>query len=126
MINIVLTFAAITALFETILLMHFSNEQWLRGHWVVPLIGVKVGHSSSIHLVAIAINLAIHWGTIVGTMTAITAGLVSFATVPAVVWFMAFRRHYKEADPRNIKSATYAPQKHAVVQKEAPYGTQDR
>lgn len=81
MITTVIVFAVLTALFEAILLLKFSSERMLAKEWF----------RGFVHMLAICANLAIHWGTIVGTMTAITAGLVSFATVPVVYWAMRFR-----------------------------------
>jgi len=77
-------------------LLLFSNEQWLRGHWTIWFTSYTISHSSFVHTIAIGVNFVIHWGTIVGTMTAITAGLVSFVTVPLVITLTTFRRHWKE------------------------------
>lgn len=74
MLKIVLFFALITALFESALLLKFSSVRMLNKGWFV----------ACIHTLVVALNLLVHWGTIVGTMTAITAGLVSFVTVPVV------------------------------------------
>lgn len=87
MLETVLIFALITALFEAILLLKFSSERMLTKKWF----------RGSVHIVAIATNFAVHWGTIVGTMTAITAGLVSFATVPCVIYIFALRRRINES-----------------------------
>lgn len=97
MLTTVLIFALITALFEAILLWHFSSSAWLTSSWhpaygmTISRAGIvakraAISHSSAVHLAAIGVNLIVHFGTITGTMTAITAGLVSFATVPAVTW----------------------------------------
>lgn len=103
MITIVLTFAALTALFEAILLMKFSSVAWLTSNFTIrtPVrvttfrwkMDTKqlVPHASAVHLIAIVANLIIHWGTVVGTMTAVTAGLVSFITVPLVIYVMRWR-----------------------------------
>lgn len=99
MLTTVLIFALITALFEAILLWHFSSSQWLTSSWH-PMYGITISragiaakravisHSSAVHLIAVVTNLVVHFGTITGTMTAITAGLVSFATVPMIIWAM--------------------------------------
>lgn len=86
MLETVLAFAAITAAFEAILLLRFSSERWLSKRWAKGVV----------HCTAIGVNLLIHWGTIVGTMTAVTAGLVSFATVPCVLYWMALKRRWHE------------------------------
>lgn len=76
MLTTVLIFALLTALFEAVLLLKFSSARALENKWF----------RGGVHILAIGFNLSVHWGTIVGTMTAITAGLVSFVTVPVVVW----------------------------------------
>lgn len=86
MITTVLIFALITAAFELLLLLKFASGKALRGR-ALP---------AFCHTFAIAANLAVHWGTIVGTMTAITAGLVSFATVPLAVVLVTFWENYRE------------------------------
>ena len=82
MFETVLAFALITAVFEALILWKWVSEEKLRKPWF----------RNCVHLIAIAANLCVHWGTIVGTMTAITAGLVSFGTVPLVVYAMCIRR----------------------------------
>ena len=84
MLSTVIAFALLTALFEAILLLKLSSEEKLRQPWF----------RNGVHLTAIVANLAIHWGTIVGTMTAVTAGLVSFATVPVVIAIFSFKRNW--------------------------------
>lgn len=77
MIEAVLLFGLITAAFETVLLLKLPPR------WRLRLLGspICVG---ILHALVIAINLAIHWGTMTGSMTAVVAGLTSFATVPLV------------------------------------------
>ena len=86
MIETVLIFALITAVLEMILLLKYVPLKWLQKKWV------QLG----IHLVVSLVNLAVHFGTIVGTMTAITAALVSFVTVPAVIYLLSFGKKWKE------------------------------
>ncbi len=91
MIHIVLLFTLITAAFEMCLLMKFATPEWLESSWLLPTgwnSRKLIPKAGVIHMLAIGFNLAVHWGTIVGTMTAITAGLVSFVTVPVTVWVM--------------------------------------
>lgn len=91
MIHIVLLFTVITAAFEMCLLLKFATPEWLQSSWALPVGWNKrklIPKAGVVHVIAIGFNLAVHWGTIVGTMTAITAGLVSFVTVPATVWLM--------------------------------------
>lgn len=104
MLTTVLVFALITAIFELCVLLKFSSIAWLTGCKKI-FVGwrkdaetkryvrkyVTLEHSHVVHVVAMVANLIVHWGTIVGTMTAITAGLVSFCTVPVAIWFMKVR-----------------------------------
>jgi hypothetical protein len=102
MIEAVFVFAAVTALFETIILLKVPVYWRLRILGSPMIVGV-------IHLFAILANLWVHWGTITGTMTAIVAGLSSFGTIPAVRWYVGYihhRRYYpgiKRYDPATIK-----------------------
>lgn len=90
MIEAVLLFALITATFEAVVLFKLPLR------WRLRLLGsgMMVG---MLHVFVIAANLAVHWGTITGTMTAVTAGLTTFATVPTVRYFVGYiknRRYY--------------------------------
>ena len=85
MITAVLTFAFLSALFEAILLLKLAPLSLLQKNWF----------QVTMHTLVIAANIAIHFGTITGMMTAITAGLVSFATVPACCWIKCFVHNYK-------------------------------
>ena len=55
----------------------------------------KVWFQSSVHVVVALLNLVVHFGTIVGTMTAITSALVSFATVPIALALKTWWKHYR-------------------------------
>ena len=90
MISAVLCFAALSILFELLMLLKFAPLNWLNNRWFV----------GSVHILVTGINLAIHFGTIVGTMTAITAALASFMTVPMALWLKIFWKHWKS--PRTI------------------------
>lgn len=85
MLSAVLVFAAITALFEAILLLKFCDLPLLHNKWF----------AAAVHFVAFGINLIVHWGTVTGTMTAVTAALVSFAVYPAVIWLKTFVKEWK-------------------------------
>lgn len=87
MIAIVLTFAVITALFEAFLLLKFVSLDRLMSPW----------SATAVHIGVFCINLAVHFGTIVGTMTAVTAALVSFAVYPAVIWVKTYLKEYRNA-----------------------------
>lgn len=75
MINAVMTFALITAIGEIIVLCSVGSG--LRyfllgsGQW-------------SLHLGFAALNLWIHWGTMTGSMTAVTAFVVSYFVCKAM------------------------------------------
>ena len=85
MVTTVFIFAALSALFELILLLKLVPQKLLSRTWFQVLI----------HVTVIAFNIAIHFGTVVGTMTAITAGLVSFGTMPVALWCKTFWKHYR-------------------------------
>lgn len=84
MLVTVLIFAAITALFEAFLLLKFVSLSKLMSPWA----------AAAVHIGVFAVNIIVHWGTIVGTMTAITAALVSFAVYPSVIWLKTFWSSY--------------------------------
>lgn len=85
MLVTVLIFAAITALFEALMLLKFVSLSKLMSPWA----------AAAVHIGVFAINIIVHWGTIVGTMTAITAALVSFAVYPSVIWLKTFYQEYR-------------------------------
>lgn len=93
MLSIVLSFALITALFEALMLLKFVSLKRLMSPWMATFV----------HIVVFSINLTVHWGTIVGTMTAITAALVSFAVYPAVIWIKTLWTEYHH-ETRNEKT----------------------
>jgi hypothetical protein len=70
MLEAVMIFGALSALFEAIVLWK-TCPRWLIKHGAIV-----------IHLFVIGVNLFIHYGTVTGTMTAIVAGLASFMVVP--------------------------------------------
>ena len=88
MIETVLIFALITATLEMTLLLKYVPLEWLQKWWV----------QLSLHVVVSLVNLAVHFGTIVGTMTAITSALVSFVTVPVTIYLLSFEKRWKEAN----------------------------
>ena len=92
MVTAVLVFALLSALFEMILLLKLVPKNLMLKPWF----------QVTTHTVVIAANLAIHFGTITGTMTAITAGLVSFATVPMCCWLKSFWHNYKMPRTQNL------------------------
>ena len=83
MLEAVLVFAAITMAFETVVLMKIKPRTRcyvLGSDWLVLLI----------HAIAFGANLAIHYGSVTGSMTAITAALTSFITVPLIRKFSGY------------------------------------
>lgn len=68
MINAVLMFAFITAIGETILIAHLNPK--------FRSILLNQG-AFMLHISFAALNLWIHWGTMTGSMTAVTAFVVS-------------------------------------------------
>ena len=70
MLEAVLIFGALSALFEAIVLAKACPR------WLLTKAPVMI------HLFVIGVNLFIHYGTVTGTMTAIVAGLASFVVVP--------------------------------------------
>ena len=90
MVTAVIIFATITAVFEALLLLKFCSLQLLRSTLFATLV----------HFMAFGINLMVHWGTLTGTMTAITAALVSFAVYPSVVWVKTFWKELRHGQKR--------------------------
>jgi hypothetical protein len=85
MISAVLCFAILTALFEGLLVYKFCPNKWLG----------TMKFAVFCHLVMFLVNLVVHWGTVTGTMTAVTAALVSFAVLPIVRWVKTFKAEYE-------------------------------
>jgi len=85
MLEAVIIFALITATLELFLLLKFVSVETMQKKWFATLV----------HLGVAMLNLIVHWGTITGTMTAITAALVSFATLPLAIYIGIFIRRWK-------------------------------
>lgn len=85
MIEAVAVFAFISALFEFAIIMKLKPRTRLRllgnRYWV-----------SVIHTTVFIVNIVIHFGTITGSMTAVTAALVSFVTIPLARWISGYVR----------------------------------
>jgi hypothetical protein len=86
MITAVIIFACITALLELVLLLKFASVPTMNKSWFKVLVHVGVA----------LLNLLVHWGTLVGTMTAITAALVSFMTLPLAIYLKIVWTRYKK------------------------------
>jgi len=82
MLSAVLIFAAVSAALELILLLKWCPLNLLK----------KPSFQLLVHVVVSGLNLWVHFGTVTGTMTAIVAALISFATVPMAVWLKTFRK----------------------------------
>ena len=80
MFQTVVVFAIITALLEGLLIFKFCPLKWIHSRWLAV----------TCHIGIFVLNLVVHWGTIVGTMTAVTATLASFAMLPAITWLREF------------------------------------
>ena len=74
MISAVLLFGVMNALFEFVLLSMIPPRLRLR------LLG-SVAASNALHFGFLLANIAIHWGTLIGTMSGVFAFIVSIATV---------------------------------------------
>lgn len=73
MIEAVMLFAALTGVFEWVLLLKLKPRQRIR---ILRFPGL-------ITAALFAANLIIHWGTMTGSMTAVTAALASFIVTSA-------------------------------------------
>lgn len=90
MLEAVIIFGSISAIFEAVILLKLPIRLRLK----LLGSGTAVGF---IHIVISLTNLAIHFGTITGSMTAIVAGLASFVTVPLVRKYTGYiknKRYY--------------------------------
>jgi hypothetical protein len=86
MVEAVLVFALLSAIFEAVLLLKLPLRFRLRMLGSGTAVGV-------LHTLITVANLLIHWGTLTGSMTAVVAGLASFATVPLVRWYGGYIQH---------------------------------
>ena len=78
-IQAVLVFALLSAIFEFLMLMKLKPRTRCR------VLGSS-GWKTAIHLFTVGFNLFVHWGTVTGSMAAITAGLASFITIPVAAY----------------------------------------
>lgn len=74
MIEAVFVFGLLNVMFEFILLSMLPVKRRLR------LLGNEA-QCVSLHFVCLALNLAIHWGTLIGTMSGIFAFICSLVTI---------------------------------------------
>lgn len=91
MIDAVLLFGAMNVLFEFILLSMVPPKQRLR------LLGNR-NSQVLLHFVCLSLNLLIHWGTLIGTMSGVFSFICSIGTVAIarfVFGFIEHGRYYK-------------------------------
>ena len=91
MIDAVLLFGVMNVLFEFILLSMVPPKHRLR------LLGNR-NSQALLHFACLLINLMIHWGTLIGTMSGIFSFICSIGTVAVarfVFGFIEHDRHYK-------------------------------
>ena len=91
MIDAVLLFGALNVLFEFVLLCMLPPRLRLR------LLGSEAA-SNAMHIFFLVANLIIHWGTLIGTMSAVLAFVSSIVTVRiarAVFGSIAEGRYYR-------------------------------
>ena len=74
MVDAVLMFGALNVLFEFVLLAMLAPRLRLR------LLGNEAA-SNALHVFFLVANLIIHWGTLIGTMSAVLAFVSSIVTV---------------------------------------------
>ena len=91
MVDAVLMFGALNVLFEFVLLAMLAPRLRLR------LLGNEAA-SNALHVFFLVANLIIHWGTLIGTMSAVLAFVSSIVTVHvarAVFGSITEGRYYK-------------------------------
>lgn len=99
-IDAVLIFGILSALFEAVILLKIPPRMRLR------LLGSKAA-VLSIHIFTILFNLIVHFGTVTGTMSAIVAGIASFIVVPLVRSYCGSIRNI--VMPDGVKELRYFP-----------------
>lgn len=75
MLTTILVFILLLAMMEAAITWAIPLS-WLAKRWV----------QIAIHFGVFALNLAVHWGTVTGTMAATGAFCVSIVVIPAVIW----------------------------------------
>ena len=74
MIDAVFIFGALNVLFEFVLISMVTPR------WRLRLLGNE-GACTALHVFFLAANLAIHWGTLIGTMSSVLSFVSSIVTV---------------------------------------------
>lgn len=83
MIDAVLLFGALNIAFEFVLLSMMPPRYRLR------LLGLPY-YRNALHVSFLLLNLIIHWGTLIGTMSAVLAFITSMITVRIAMWLYGF------------------------------------
>ena len=83
MIDAVLLFGLMNIVFEFVLLSMLSPRLRLR------VLGSAAARNS-LHVIFLVLNLVIHWGTLVGTMSAVLAFISSMLTVQIARWLYGY------------------------------------
>lgn len=74
MIDAVLLFGLMNIVFEFVLLSMIAPR------WRLRVLGSAVARNT-LHVIFLVLNLIIHWGTLIGTMSAVLAFIASMITV---------------------------------------------
>lgn len=91
MIDAVLLFGFMNIIFEFVLLTMLPPRTRLR------VLGNSIARNS-LHVIFLVLNLCIHWGTLIGTMSAVFAFISSLITVAIATWLygtVTDGRYYK-------------------------------
>lgn len=83
MIEAVLLFGAMNIVFEFVLLSMLSPRVRLR------VLG-SPNYRNALHVGFLLLNLIIHWGTLVGTMSGVMAFVSSMVTVRVAMWLFGY------------------------------------
>lgn len=83
MISAVLLFGVLNIVFEFVLLTMLPPRVRLR------VLG-NPNYRNALHVIFLLLNLMIHWGTLVGTMSAVLAFISSMITVQIAMWLYGY------------------------------------
>lgn len=83
MIEAVLLFGVINAVFEFVLLSMIAPR------WRLRILG-NPNARACLHIFFLLANLAVHWGTLIGTMSAVLAFVASLATVSVAQYLWGY------------------------------------
>lgn len=83
MVSAVLLFGLLNIIFEMVLISMMPPRMRLR------VLG-KPNYRNALHVGFLLLNLIIHWGTVVGTMSSIMAFVASIVTVRIAMWLFGY------------------------------------